>query len=107
MISRIRLIITALLGCHLFLAPALLTSQLRDHFAARNNQASPLSTATDNSSTQNPGDSKPVQSSKPSASEPSSTEDEGKQVMQEVVQQQMKNRSDRTQVRHDLLPTSC
>ena len=29
MISRIRLIITALLSCHLFLHPGLLTSQLR------------------------------------------------------------------------------
>jgi len=88
MISRIRLIITALLGCHLFLAPALLTSQLLTTFDPQQ-QASPLNTATDNSSTQNPGDSRPVQSSNPSASELSSTEDEGKQVMQEVVQQQM------------------
>jgi LPS-assembly protein len=80
MISRFRLIITALLGCHLLLAPALLTSQLRSASTEQNPpQASPTANPSHSSTTTTP------------AAPPPAPEDEGAQVMEEVVQQQMRS----------------
>jgi len=87
MISRIRLIITAVLGCHLFLAPVLLTSQLRSNSAG---SQSPQTTTT-SSNSQELTTEKPAQQQKPETVPPSSQNDEGMRVMEEVVQQQMQN----------------
>ena len=85
MISRTRLIITTLLGCHLILAPALLTSQLRnapqDETSAQNPSPQATPTATP---------ARPAAPSKPEPSAPAD-EDEGMRVMEEVVQQQMQS----------------
>jgi len=80
MISRTRLIITALLGCHLFLAPGLLTSQLR-------------STSQNEDRTQTPSSATPGQQPPPNQPEASAPapEDEGMKVMEEVVQQQIQS----------------
>ncbi len=100
MISRIRLIITALLGCHLLLAPALLTSQLRSASQDANSypknppSASPSSA---NSEQQSPEDDSPqstspatpAQATTPSKPPPAAADDEGMKVMEEVVQQQL------------------
>ena len=86
MISRIRLIITALMGCHLILAPALLTSQLRS--------APPEENSTQNATPQATTSPNPAQSTstpKPEPSTPPVEEDEGMKVVQEVVQQQMQS----------------
>jgi LPS-assembly protein len=87
MISRIRLIITVLLGSHLFLAPALLTSQLRSQ-SAESEQTQPGNTLSNTESLNSGKDSSLAQQppSQPSAPAP---EDEGMRVMEEVVQQQM------------------
>src|SRR5664279_4113134 len=85
MISRTRLIITALMGCHLILAPLLLTSQLRT--ASQHDdtaQSSPPQASSPATPTQQPTASKPA----PSA--PAEV-DEGMKVMEEVVQQQMQS----------------
>jgi len=85
MISRTRLIITALMGCHLILAPALLTSQLRTASqAASPAQNSPPQATSPATSTQQPTVSKP-------APVTPAEEDEGVKVMEEVVQQQMQS----------------
>src|SRR5215469_12184929 len=81
MISRIRLIITTLVGCHLFLAPALLTSQL---LTASDPQTSPAPQSSSNQQA-----SPQTKSAQPAAT----PEDEGRQVMEEVVQQQMQETS--------------
>ncbi|HEY4901442.1 MAG TPA: LPS assembly protein LptD [Terriglobales bacterium] len=88
MISRTRLIITTLLGCHLILAPALLTSQLRstsqDDTSAQNTSPQVLSSST------------PAQQTTPQKSEtsPPAEEDEGMRVVEEVVQQQTQGAAD-------------
>src|SRR5271165_4836702 len=84
MIPRIRLIITVLLGSHLFLAPALVTSQLRsstgsDQPAAASVSPEPLKQAKSSSPPQD------------NPAKPAAPEDEGMRVMQEVVQQQMQS----------------
>jgi LPS-assembly protein len=98
MISRNRLIITTLMGCHLLLAPALLTSQLRSD---RSEPGSPpFSLASDASAGQQPNPSAASRDTSSSMSTqqpaPSKTpappeQDEGMRVMEEVVQQQMRN----------------
>jgi len=87
MISRIRLIITALLGCHLFLAPGLLTSQLR---ADSNDPQSLPGTTTSPESHELSADPQ-VQQPKHENPAPATTNDEGMRVMEEVVQQQMQS----------------
>src|SRR5271169_6224124 len=95
MISRTRLIITPLLGCHLLLAPALLTSQLRS--AAGQDPAAQISTPSVAPGQQNlPGN--PAQNAtsdeatqQPAPPKPAPEEDEGMKVMEEVVQQQMRS----------------
>ena len=94
MISRIRLIITALMGCHLLLAPALLTSQLRsvaEPPAAP--QISPSVALPQQGPATNPAqDASPAAQSPQSAPpKPAAEEDEGMKVMEEVVQQQMRS----------------
>jgi LPS-assembly protein len=87
--SRIRFIITALLGSHLFLAPALLTSQLRSDSSGA--EVAQSTTVPRSSSAQTSATSKPAQEStrpKPDAPVP---EDEGKAVIEEVVQQQIQS----------------
>ncbi|MGA9565923.1 MAG: LPS assembly protein LptD [Candidatus Korobacteraceae bacterium] len=102
MISRTRLIITALLGCHLLLAPALLTSQLRSNPGGQESPA--ISPTSDNSPTQEPNSSGTTQgnSSSTTTQQPAPPktqtppqEDEGMRVMQEVVQQQMRDSAQR------------
>ena len=89
MISRTRLIITALLGSHLFLAPALVTSQLRS--AAANDAASQLS--GDPVSSQQPvqGTASPQQPANSPQADLPAPEDDGTKVVEEVVQQQMQS----------------
>src|SRR5271169_2413056 len=95
MISRTRLIITPLLGCHLLLAPALLPSQLRS--AAGQDPAAQISTPSVAPGQQNlPGN--PAQNAtsdeatqQPAPPKPAPEEDEGMKVMEEVVQQQMRS----------------
>src|SRR5271169_6312435 len=95
MISRTRLIITPLLGCHLLLAPALLTSQLRS--AAGQDPAAQISTPSVAPGQQNlPGN--PAQNAtsdeatqQPAPPKPAPEEDEGMRVMEEVVRQQMQS----------------
>ncbi len=69
MIPRIRLIITALLVCHLFLRPGLLTSQLRPSTQQQNSaqstasppvSASPVSSGSDQQNTGSPEGTPPV-----------------------------------------------
>lgn len=86
MISRIRLIITALLGCHLFLVPALLTSQLRS--SGQQEEPVPLAKTAGASDPQNPT---AAQQPAPAPSTPPAPADEGMQVMEEVVQQQIQS----------------
>ena len=73
------------MGCHLILAPALLTSQLRTD-SQQDNPARSIAPQTTSPATpaQPPAASKPV----PSAP---AEEDEGMKVMEEVVQQQMQS----------------
>jgi LPS-assembly protein len=85
MISRTRLIITALMGCHLILAPALLTSQLR---SASEDDLSELSASPQSAAPDAPAQQTPT--SKPAPSAPAE-EDEGMRVMEEVVQQQLQS----------------
>ena len=85
MISRIRLIITVLLGCHLFLAPALLTSQLRSEPSPSNSTESAGSSSTSQDLTT--GGAEPQKAKE----EPPVPADEGMQVMEEVIQQQLKS----------------
>src|SRR5271165_4820853 len=82
MISRTRLIITALLGCHLILAPALLTSQLRS--------ASEEESSAQSVPPQSASPSPSAQQTTPSNPQPAA-EDEGMKVMEEVVRQQMQS----------------
>jgi LPS-assembly protein len=85
MIPRIRLIITVLLGCHLFVAPAVVTSQLRI-----SSEVSPTDRPL--SSTESPDPQNQSTSSAPQQSGASpAPQDEGMRVMQEVVQQQMQS----------------
>jgi LPS-assembly protein len=77
--SRIRFIITTLLGSHLFLVPALLTSQLRSD--APNSQIAPAA------GVQHPSTSQAVA---PDVDAPV-PEDQGKAVIEEVVQQQIQS----------------
>ena len=85
MISRTRLIITALMGCHLILAPLLLTSQLHTASPEDDNaQSSPPQASSPATPAQPPTASKP----EPSAP---AEEDVGMKVMEEVVQQQMQS----------------
>src|SRR5271169_4640549 len=85
MISRTRLIITTLLGCHLILAPALLTSQLRsDPQEQKSAQDAPPQTTPPAPAAQEPTPAKP----EPSAPVEG---DEGRRVLEEVVQQQMQS----------------
>ena len=100
MISRIRLIITALLGCHLLLAPALLTSQLRSTSAG---DGSPQPSSTSGSSGPHEQNSntgaQPVpsatsgQQTAPPKNETPSEPNEGMKVMEEVVRQQMQDQA--------------
>ena len=95
MISRIRLIITALLACHLLLAPTLLTSQLR---SAPANQESPQFSLTSGPSDQQDQDANSAAKTGPSAKSTPNTQapsepDEGMKVMEEVVQQQMQEQA--------------
>jgi LPS-assembly protein len=85
MISRTRLIITTLLGCHLILAPALLTSQLRsDPQQEISAQDGPPQTTPPTPAAQQPTPLKPEP--------PAPLEgDEGRRVLEEVVQQQMQS----------------
>jgi LPS-assembly protein len=85
MISRIRLIITMLLGCHLFLLPAMLTSQLRSE------STEPQSTQTTVTSqgSQEPSTDQAAPQKKTENAQPPEQSDEGMRVMEEVVQQQM------------------
>src|SRR5271166_242690 len=99
MISRTRLIITALLGCHLLLAPALLTSQLRT--AAEQDPSAQSTTPSAVPARQNPSPRNPAQNAtsdaagqQPAPPKPASEEDEGMRVMEEVVQQQMRSAAD-------------
>ena len=99
MISRTRLIITALLGCHLLLAPALLTSQLRT--AAEQDPSAQSTTPSAVPAQQNPSPANPAQNAtsdaagqQPAPPKPASEEDEGMKVMEEVVQQQMRSAGD-------------
>jgi LPS-assembly protein len=85
MIPRIRLIITVLLGSHLFVAPAIVTSQLRSSVAS-----DPPAAASVAAELQNQGSSVPAQPT--DAAKPTAFgDDEGMRVMQEVVQQQMQS----------------
>ena len=88
MISRIRLIITAWLGCHLLLAPALLTSQLRSPSAR--DESSPFSSASgliepQDQTTSNPPQTAPseksIQEPAPAKKAAPSDQDEGMKVM--------------------------
>ena len=82
--SRIRFIITALLGSHLFLVPALLTSQLRSYSATSEvaqAAAVPASPSTGN----------PAQNTATPKPETSAPEDEGKAVIEHVVQEQIQS----------------
>ena len=85
--SRIRFIITALLGSHLFLVPALLTSQLRSDSAG--GEVAQTATNSGSSSSQTP--TTPPQQTVSPKPDTSAPEDEGKAVMEEVVRQQMQN----------------
>jgi len=89
MISRIRLIITAWLGCHLFLAPALLTSQLRS--PGKPEAPGLIASLADTAAQQNgaAGTAAPQTKSPTPVTPP--PEDEGMKVMEEVVQQQMQS----------------
>jgi LPS-assembly protein len=89
MISRTRLIITALLGCHLILAPSLLTSQLRSDPQAE--QSAPNSPSEGSPQQTSPTPSAQQSTpAKPAVSAPAEpAEDEGRKVLEEVVQQQM------------------
>jgi LPS-assembly protein len=107
MISRTRLIITALLGCHLILAPALLTSQLRidsqSGESPENGTPSSLHGAATDPQSPSTGDTSqatapapPAQQSTPSTPKPSAPaepaeENEGRKILEEVVQQQMQS----------------
>ena len=84
--SRTRLIITALLGCHLFLVPPLVTSQLRSPVATETPGQKPTLPSAGNQ--QDPASPSPGNAASPSAPVP---EDEGMKVVEEVVQQQMQN----------------
>jgi LPS-assembly protein len=83
--SRIRFIITTLLGSHLFLVPSLLTSQLRGDSAASEVAQNAASSGV--SSTSKPGQ----QNTAPPKQDASVPEDEGKAVIEEVVQQQIQS----------------
>jgi LPS-assembly protein len=87
MISRIRLIITTVLVCHLFLAPALLTSQLRTD---SNDPQSPQ-TITTSQSSQELSTGQPASQKSSETAAPPEQKDEGMRVMEEVVQQQMQS----------------
>jgi LPS-assembly protein len=107
MISRTRLIITALLGCHLILAPALLTSQLRSDPQSQESAQNGAPSRSNDAATGQQGPSTDDASqattpaplaqqpspSKPGPSTPSepTVEDEGRRVLEEVVQQQMQS----------------
>jgi len=105
MISRTRLIITALLGCHLILAPALLTSQWRSGAEGEDpgQVTPPLQDSQAASSTKDPTVSSPQEATSPAGPEqkpapakpelyaPAAEENEGTRVLQEVVEQQLQN----------------
>ena len=100
MISRIRLIITALLGCHLLLVPALLTSQLRSSSAR--DESSPFSLASGlfdlhDQATSNAPQTAPSEKSTrqpaPTKTAAPSDQDEGMKVMEEVVEQQIEEQA--------------
>jgi LPS-assembly protein len=100
MIPRIRLIITALVACHLFLQPGLLTSQLRPSVSEKNSDraaalADPLQSAP---SSATPTENKPLmqlpevaQKSSPPASEITVTTDSGEQdkKTEQIIQQEL------------------
>jgi len=87
MTPRIRLIITAWLGSHLFLAPGLLTSQLRN--ASTQTEAAQTAAAAAVQKSQDTT-SKDTGQHPASAQTPATPqENEGMRVMEEVVQQQM------------------
>src|SRR3974390_510654 len=88
MIPRIRLIITLLLGCHLFVAPALVTSQLRS--ASSPLDPSPIAANADAPDVQDQSLS-PAQQAAPAKTVPSVPDDEGMKVMEEVIQQQLQS----------------
>ncbi len=92
MIPRTRLIITALLGCHLFVAPALVTSQLRSDTAAAQPALSADSALP--SDPQNQTTTGPDQQAAPSKPVTPAPDDEGMRVMEEVVQQQLQSAAD-------------
>src|SRR3974390_3055739 len=88
MIPRIRLIITLLLGCHLFVAPSLVTSQLRS--ASSSLEPFPMAA---NAGVVDPKDQSlsPAQQAGPAKIVPSAPDDEGMKVMEEVIQQQLQS----------------
>jgi len=88
MIPRIRLIITLLLGCHLFVAPSLVTSQLRS--ASSSLEPFPMAANADTSDLQDQNLS-PTQQAGPAKIVPSAPDDEGMKVMEEVIQQQLQS----------------
>ena len=89
--SRIRFIITTLLGSHLFLVPALLTSQLRSDTPA--GQAPQVTGASGASTSQAPGTNPSPKSIAPTT-DAQAPEDEGHAVIEEVVQQQLQAGTD-------------
>lgn len=84
MIPRIRLIITALLGCHLFVAPAVVTSQLRTASPGGQFQIATALPDTGDGQSSSPA-ATPANANTP-ANAPT---DPGTKLMEEVVQQQM------------------
>src|SRR3974390_2751929 len=88
MIPRIRLIIMLLLGCHLFIVPALVTSQLRS--ASVTEDASPIA-ATD--STSDPQNQSVTAAQQPAATKPAAAtpDDEGMKVVEGVIQKEMQS----------------
>ena len=86
MISRNRFIITTLLGCHLLLAPSLLTSQLLS-VSAQQEPAAGAPKAGANPQ----GGGQSTSAEQPQSQPPPPPSGEGMKVMEEVVQQQMRD----------------
>ena len=87
--SRIRFIITTLLGSHLFLVPALLTSQLRSE--APNSQIAPAAGIQQPSTSQAASTDSPASKTAAPNVDAPVPEDQGKAVIEEVVQQQLQS----------------
>ncbi len=90
--SRIRFIITTLLGSHLFLVPALLTSQLRS--APPENEVAQSPAVSGASTAQSTSTGSAAQQTASPKQEQQPAANEGEAVIEEVIQQQLQSAAD-------------